>query len=87
MQDDIAALRSQINQIDDQLVRLLNDRAAVAAGIGKLKAAAGVRVYDPERELAILKRINTLNKGPLNKGDMEAIFAAIITACRELQSR
>ena len=87
MQDDIATLRGQINLLDEQLVKLLNERAAIAINLGKLKAAAGTRAYDPERELTVLKQVVRLNQGPLSKGDIEDIFAAIITACRELQSR
>jgi len=87
MNDDITALRKQINLLDEQLVRLLNERAAVAVEIGRLKAAAGVQPYDPARERAVLEHIVGLNKGPLGKGDIEDIFATIITACREIQSR
>jgi len=79
-------LREEIDQLDGQLVRLLNERARLAIEIGKLKAAAGTKVYDPTRERVVIERIDALNHGPLGKGAVEEIFATIITACREIQA-
>jgi chorismate mutase-like protein len=87
MQGDIDDLRKRINTLDEQMLRLLNERAELALHIGKLKSVAGSEVYDPSRERAILERLDTLNAGPLDKGAIEEIFACIITACRELQMR
>ena len=87
MQDDITPFRQRINELDEQLVRLLNERALVAIEIGKIKAHTGVKVYDPARERIVLDHINALNQGPLDKGAMEELFATIITACREIQNR
>ena len=85
MQDDIDDLRSQINQIDDQLVGLLNKRAGLAKRIGHTKKVTGDDVYDPDRERSVLERVDSLNAGPLDKGAMEEVFGCIITACREIQ--
>jgi len=86
MQDDLNLLRERINTLDEQLLQLLNERAATALKIGKVKAHAGTKVYDPDRERAVLEHINSHNEGPLGKGAIEELFAAIITACREIQS-
>ena len=85
MQDDISDLRGQINQIDEQLVGLLNQRAGLAKRIGNTKKATGDEVYDPDRERSVLERVDALNEGPLDKGALEEVFACIITACREIQ--
>lgn len=87
MQTDLERLRERINQINEQLVQLVNERAAVSLEIGRVKAESGAEVYDPARERAILDQIDQLNRGPLDKGAMEEIFATIITACREIQLR
>jgi len=87
MQTDLEHLRTRINHINEELVRLLNERAAVALEIGELKAGSGTNVYDPARERAVLDQINQLNQGPLDKGALEEIFATIMTACREIQLR
>jgi chorismate mutase-like protein len=83
--DDLTSLRKHINQLDTQLVDLLNQRAAAAQQIGALKSGTGAKVYDPEREREVLKHIDGLNHGPLSKGAIEEVYAAIITVCREIQ--
>ncbi|HSX15935.1 MAG TPA: chorismate mutase [Candidatus Saccharimonadales bacterium] len=85
MQDELTTLRKDIDSVDEQLVRLLNERAAVVLKIGKLKIKHGTKAYDPARERVVLDHIDKLNKGPLHKGAMEEIFATIITVCREIQ--
>jgi len=87
MQDNLRALRDRINTLDEQLLTLLNTRAQVALEIGKLKIKQGTKVYDPDRERAVIEHIDAANMGPLDKGAVEELFAAIITACREIQSR
>ena len=87
MQDELDQKRVHINQIDEQLVALLSERARTALEIGKLKEQLGVKPYDPARERIVLEHIGAMNQGPLDKGALEDIFAAIITACREIQSR
>jgi chorismate mutase-like protein len=84
-QNDLTFLRKHINELDAQLVELLNQRAAAALQIGELKAVSGGKVYDPAREREVLQHIDGLNQGPLSKGAMEEVFAAIITVCREIQ--
>ena len=50
----IEELRSRIDVIDDQLVRLLNVRVACAVEVGRLKHEAGVPIYQPDREAQVL---------------------------------
>ena len=87
MKQDLIGLRDHINHLDEQLVLLLNERAKTALQIGEIKAAQGIKVYDPSRERAVIERVNSLNGGPLDKGALEEIYAAIIAVCREIQSR
>ena len=44
----LAELRKKINETDKKIISLLNDRAAVAKHIGKIKKDAGVSIYAPE---------------------------------------
>ena len=87
MQDEISTIRERINLLDEQLVQLLNERATAVLEVGKAQKRMGTKKYDPDRERAILERIDALNKGPLNKGAIEELFATIMTVCREIQSR
>src|SRR6478736_4393600 len=50
----IPALRQQIDRIDDQLLRLLNRRAALALAVAEQKAQSNSQVYAPAREKAVL---------------------------------
>ncbi len=65
---NIEELRSRIDVIDDQLVRLLNVRVACAVEVGRLKHEAGLPIYQPEREAQVLNSVRqsaTELAGPL----------------------
>lgn len=85
MQDAITDLRKEIDDIDERIVSLLNERAALAIKIGRAKAGRAQKPYDPDRERKVLDKVDALNNGPLPKGAVEEVYAAIMTACRELQ--
>ncbi len=80
---ELQALREQIDDINRQLVELINVRAAVAIEIGKAKQ--GGAIYDPAREATVLRAVIDLNHGPLPDEAIEAIFKEIIAACRAIQ--
>jgi len=89
----IEALRKGIDGIDDQLLGLLNRRAALACQIGGLKAAihaecqaGGTNKREPARERAIIARLEEGNEGPLPSDAIAPIFNQIFTACLSLQN-
>jgi len=82
MADDIGRLREQIDALDDELLALLQRRAAAAQKIGALKG--GAPAYRPEREAEILGRISQ-QKGVLSSERLVAVFREIISACRGLE--
>ena len=82
----LAAVREQIDQIDNQLQELINQRANLAVEVGKIKHAEKETVfYRPEREAQILQRIVERNHGPLSAEQVTLIFRNILTACLNLQ--
>jgi chorismate mutase / prephenate dehydratase len=83
---DLPTLRQRIDSIDDQLIDLLNQRAEVAVGIGKLKAAAAQPAYAPERERQILDSLRQRSKGPLPESALRVIYKEIISASLALES-
>src|SRR6476660_739149 len=83
MADDIERLRREIDALDDELLKLINRRAAAASRIGKLKA--GAPAYRPERESEILRRVAQHNPGPLAAERVSAVFRELISACRGLE--
>jgi len=78
----IDKLRREIDALDDELLALLNRRAALALKIGTLKGAAAA--YRPERESEILRRIGS-SPGILSSEALAAVFREIISACRGLE--
>lgn len=84
----IEELRSRIDVIDEQLVRLLNVRVACAVEVGKLKHEAGLPVYQPEREAQVLNGVRkaaTELAGPLTAEAVVRIFERIIDEARRAE--
>lgn len=78
-------LRRQIDHLDNQLLELLNKRMEVVKKVGEFKKTRNAIIYRPEREKAILDRLNRLNRGPLNKAAIEAIFLEIFAISRNIE--
>ncbi len=83
--ESVDVLRKKIDQIDEKVVNLLNDRALLAQRIGRSKSLRKQEVYVPNRETEILKRLSTLSQGPLPSASIRAIYREVISACRSLE--
>jgi chorismate mutase len=81
----VAELRQRIDQIDDQLMKLLNSRSACAVEIGRIKRGIGMAVYQPEREKWILDRVERNNPGPLDSNALRRVFERVIDEGRRLE--
>jgi chorismate mutase / prephenate dehydratase len=77
--------RKRIDQIDEKLLELLNERSRCAIEIGKIKRAQNVRVYDPEREREIVRRMKQQNSGPLDEEGLQRLFERVIDECRRIE--
>lgn len=82
---ELAAARGRIDEINQAVLELLNERARLAIAIGQLKRAQGAELYQPAREQAILEQLVGQNGGPLRASDVRHIFGEIISACRGLE--
>jgi chorismate mutase/prephenate dehydratase len=78
-------LRSEIDKIDREIVRLLNRRAKAAGEIGERKSANGDAHFDPTRELQVYERIAEANEGPLPESSLRSIWREVISASLALQ--
>jgi chorismate mutase len=84
----VEELRSRIDVIDEQLVRLLNVRVACAVEIGRLKHEIGLPVYQPEREAKVLAGVRKSAadlSGPLTAEAVVRIFERIIDEARRAE--
>ena len=78
-------LRRQIDGLDAELLRLLNERARAAMDIGRLKAQAGEDAYSPAREKDVWDRLARANAGPLPNEALQAIYREIMSAALALE--
>src|SRR5258705_8888084 len=74
--------RSRIDEIDKQLVQLLNERSQCALEVGKLKQAAKIPLYQPDRENEVLANAERHNSGPLTDAAIRRLFERIIDEAR-----
>jgi chorismate mutase len=83
----IADWRTEIDNLDNELLRLLNQRAKLATRIGKLKRAANLPLCDEDRERALVARLRHVNAGPLDDRAVAVIFQQIIRETRRAEAR
>jgi chorismate mutase len=83
----VESLRKRIDELDEQLVRLLSARAACALEVGRVKKALGVQIYQPTREAEVLAHVARVNRGPLDDGAIRRLFERIIDEARRLERR
>lgn len=83
MDKELKKHRDQIDAIDDQLLKLVSERAQHARTIGEIKG--GGSIYRPEREAQVLRRLLEQNPGPLSDEAVTAIFRTVMSNCRALE--
>jgi len=77
--------RIEINALDKELLRLLNQRAELALKVGESKRGSGMSVCDHTREREVIERLCSLNSGPLDDRAVVELFRAIIHESRRIQ--
>ncbi len=77
--------RRKIDAIDGKLVELLNERSRCALEIGRLKRAANLPLYQPEREREILEGVERANRGPLPHNAIRRLFERILDEARSVE--
>jgi chorismate mutase len=83
--NDLDGWRRRIDGIDQQLVKLLNERSNCAVEIGRIKKKMSLPAWSPEREAEILGNVVKLNGGPLDNGAIRRLFERIIDEARSLE--
>ena len=84
----IDQLRRRIDELDERLVELLNERATCALQIGEIKQALGLEIYQPERESHVLGHVREhgrATRGPLGPEALTRLFERIIDEARRLE--
>lgn len=80
---DLTEIRKRINDIDERLQALINERATIAQQVGVAKGELGSAVdyYRPEREAEVLRSVLERNEGPMRDEEMLRLFREIMSAC------
>jgi chorismate mutase len=85
MQDRVRELRERVDEVDQELILALSERARIVQEIMDLKSEAGTPIYDPRREEEILRRVVERNPGPIYDSSMRDIFELILHRIRDLE--
>lgn len=78
-------LRKKIDQIDDKLIDLLNDRARIVIEVGNIKKTEKLDFHSPSREREILERLTARNKGPFPQDTLKAVYHEILSSSLSLE--
>jgi len=90
-EEQLKALRDQIDQVDQDIQSLISQRARCAQKVAEVKhrsittGLAGALFYRPEREAQVLRRVMERNQGPLDSEEMARLFRQIMSACLALE--
>ena len=82
---DIDEIRKRIDLLDDDLLRIFNERARLALEIGQIKKGLGLPVYDSAREKRVFSRMKENNPGPLDDGAIVRMFERVVDESRRLE--
>ena len=82
---ELDALRSQIDELDVQIVKLLNRRARLGLQAGNAKVRSGRPVADSEREREVLVRVAMANDGPMPQDALLALYRGLIETIKRLE--
>ncbi len=82
---NLTECREKIDRIDEEIVRLFEERMAVAEEVAAYKIAAGRNVLDPEREEQKLERVRSLTHSEFNARGAAELFRQLMSMSRKKQ--
>jgi len=80
-------LRTQVDRIDLQILKLLQQRTKLSRRIGDTKRRHGAVIYVPERERELLRRVARRTRGKLPARGAIAIYREILSSSRAAQAQ
>jgi len=86
-QPDIQRFRKEIDRLDDEILRLLNERSKFVIEIGKLKkqSDSDAHLHTPGREAEIVNRLTAKNQGPFPNDAIRPVYREIMSASLSLE--
>lgn len=83
--EKIRELRKKIDEFDNKLLDLLNERARTVIEVGDIKKAENLDFHSPSRERDILERLTARNKGPFPQDTLKAVYREILSSSLSLE--
>ncbi len=83
---EIADWRQRIDALDEELVRILSERARAAQAIGELKRTSARAIYEPDRERQVIEHVCSVNAGPIPDQLMSSLFERVMEVMRAMQT-
>ncbi len=86
-EEEILAIRNQIDSLDEQLVKLLKDRLKLALHLAQLKHKLQIPIEDRTREKDILDRVAKHADNPEIAKAIQDVYQSIFEVSRDIQKK
>ena len=80
-------IRQEIDQIDDQIVKLLEERMQLVEGVVAYKKASGKSILDTKREEVIFEKVRSRVEDKRYQETIVATFSDILKRSRDYQDQ
>ncbi len=85
---ELEALRLQIQELDESLVRLIRERDSLVERVGQLKRQLGLPILDPPREAAVVRKVvEVARREGVDEELVRDLMWRLMAASREIQRR
>lgn len=82
---DLLELRGQLDEIDEQIVKLYERRMEICGQVADYKIETGKKVFDKTREEEKLRKVKSLTHNDFNAHGVQELFEQIMSMSRKLQ--
>ena len=82
---DLLELRNQLDVIDNQIIKLYEERMAICEEVGEFKIENGRKVFDRNRERAKLNAVSANAKDEFYRKGLVELFEQLMSQSRKLQ--
>ena len=83
--ETLEELRVKLDEIDDQIVNLYEQRMEICAHVGEYKIQTGKKVLDRQREKEKLENVAGKASNPFNKKGVTELYEQLMSMSRKLQ--
>lgn len=83
--EKLLELREQLDAIDEQIVKLYEERMAICEEVGNIKIEAGCKIFDKQREKEKLAAVTANAKDDFHKKGISELFEQLMSMSRKLQ--